>query len=182
MPLGEEVEQQPPLLGSNKCPTKSLRATDFQRTHAASNPVTLPECAVLKLRARPNGSARFPNSGRELSLQKLQSVYEHPISTAAAHLNIGVTVLKMYCRWYSIDRWPYRKIRSIDKLIEQLDQLEDGKVVPEVRQELETVRQQLLGDPAVDLDDRVKRLRQAAYKYQYKRRQSRSKSCIAVSD
>lgn len=58
MPLGEEVEQQPPLLGSNKCPTKSLRATDFQRTHAASNPVTLPECAVLKLRARPNGSAR----------------------------------------------------------------------------------------------------------------------------
>ena len=59
-------------------------------------------------------------------------MYEHPISTAAAQLNIGVTVLKKYCRWYSIDRWPYRKIRSVDKLIEQLDQLDDREFVLEV--------------------------------------------------
>lgn len=72
------------------------------------------------------------DSGRELSLEKLQSVYEHPIRKAAALLNIGVTVLKKYCRWYSIDRWPYRKICSVDKLIAQLDQLEGGAVVHEV--------------------------------------------------
>ena len=69
--------------------------------------------------------------GRELSLERLQSVYEHPISRAAAQLNIGVTVLKKYCRWYSIDRWPYRKIRSVDKLIEQLDALGEGDTVPQ---------------------------------------------------
>lgn len=74
----------------------------------------------------------MPDCGRELSLEKLQSVYEHPITSAAAQLNIGVTVLKKYCRWYSIDRWPYRKIRSVDKLIEQLDQLDNREVVLEV--------------------------------------------------
>ena len=51
----------------------------------------------------------------------------------------------------------------------------------QVRQELKTVRQELLGDPALDLDDRVKRLRQAAYKYQYKQRQSGIRSCSIVS-
>lgn len=41
----------------------------------------------------------------------------------------------------------------------------------QVRQELKTVRQQLLCNPALDLDDKVKRLRQAAFKFQYKQRQ-----------
>lgn len=76
--------------------------------------------------------SRLSDSGRELSLDKLRSVYEHPISTAAAELNIGVTVLKKYCRWYSIERWPYRKIRSVDKLIEQLDLLDETEIVLEV--------------------------------------------------
>ncbi len=70
---------------------------------------------------------------REISLAKLQSVYQHPISKAAAHLNIGVTVLKKYCRWYKIERWPYRKIQSVDKLIEQLNQLEIDDVVAQAR-------------------------------------------------
>ena len=70
---------------------------------------------------------------REISLEKLQAMYEHPISKAAAHLNIGVTVLKKYCRWYSIERWPYRKIHSVDKLIDQLNRLADNDVVCQVR-------------------------------------------------
>ena len=75
---------------------------------------------------------RIARTDRVLSLEKLQSVYECPISKAAARLNIGVTVLKKYCRWYSIERWPYRKIHSVDKLMDQLNELEDDEVVAQV--------------------------------------------------
>ncbi len=75
---------------------------------------------------------RIARMDRVLSLEKLQSVYECPISKAAARLNIGVTVLKKYCRWYSIERWPYRKIHSVDKLMDQLNELEDEEVVAQV--------------------------------------------------
>ncbi|KAL0020823.1 hypothetical protein WJX79_001770 [Trebouxia sp. C0005] len=114
---------------------------------------------------------RIARIDRVLSLEKLQSVYECPISKAAARLNIGVTVLKKYCRWYSIERWPYRKIHSVDKLMDQLNELEDDEVVAEVKQELMVIRERLLCDPALHLDEKVKRLRQAAFKYQYKQRQ-----------
>ena len=75
---------------------------------------------------------RTARMDRVLSLEKLQSVYECPISKAAARLNIGVTVLKKYCRWYSIERWPYRKIHSVDKLMDQLNELEGDEVVAQV--------------------------------------------------
>ena len=78
-------------------------------------------------------SRRSVGLERVISLEKLQSVYERPISKAAAHLNIGITVLKKYCRWYSIERWPYRKIHSIDKLMDQLNELEANDVVDKVR-------------------------------------------------
>ncbi|KAL0027765.1 hypothetical protein WJX77_003559 [Trebouxia sp. C0004] len=91
---------------------------------------------------------------RVLSLEKLQSVYECPISKAAARLNIGVTVLKKYCRWYSIERWPYRKIHSVDKLMDQLNELEDDAVVAQVKQELVVIRERLLCDPALHLDEK----------------------------
>lgn len=47
-------------------------------------------------------------------------VYDLPIADAAQKLQIGVTVLKKYCRRFNIPRWPYRKIKSLDKLIESV--------------------------------------------------------------
>ena len=40
-------------------------------------------------------------------------VYEKPINEAAKELEIGVTVLKKYCRKFDIQRWPYRKLKSV---------------------------------------------------------------------
>jgi hypothetical protein len=40
-------------------------------------------------------------------------VYELPITMAARELNIGVTVLKKYCRKLQIMRWPHRKLMSV---------------------------------------------------------------------
>jgi hypothetical protein len=65
-------------------------------------------------------------------------VYDHPINAAAAKLGVGVTVLKKYCRRFSIARWPYRKRQSLAKLIECVqkhcrDQPQARRVVEELR-------------------------------------------------
>lgn len=53
-------------------------------------------------------------------IQKVQSVYHRPISEAAQVLDMGVTVLKKQCREQGIARWPFRKLQSIDKLIQSV--------------------------------------------------------------
>lgn len=61
-----------------------------------------------------------------------------PINDAAKELGIGVTVcvcflwvagnpllqvLKKYCRKYGVKRWPYRKLKSMDKLIASVEHM-----------------------------------------------------------
>ena len=53
-------------------------------------------------------------------------VYHLPINEAAAALNIGVTVLKKYCRKFRVPRWPYRKLQSMGKLIESFQRYKKG--------------------------------------------------------
>lgn len=69
---------------------------------------------------------------RELSFERLRNVFHLPISKAAKQLNVGVTVMKKYCRWYCVDRWPYRKIHSVDKLIAVLKELQATSTTNEV--------------------------------------------------
>jgi hypothetical protein len=49
-------------------------------------------------------------------------VYDYPINMAAQKLGVGVTVLKKYCRKFQIPRWPYRKLKSMEKLIESVNE------------------------------------------------------------
>ena len=42
------------------------------------------------------------------------------IQTAAKQLGVGLTILKKRCREMGIERWPYRKIKSLDNLIESM--------------------------------------------------------------
>ena len=138
------------------------------------------------------------------TLEKLQSVFHKPINDAAAALGMGVTVLKKLCRDRGILRWPYRKLSSVDKLIESVQAvrprapwrspLSSGRCAPaltrrcgcaqvladdendeatkEAYQSLINLRNNIFEDPAQDLNDWAKKLRQANFKQQYKMRQS----------
>ena len=53
----------------------------------------------------------------------VQTVFHLPISDAASRLGMGVTVLKKQCRKIGIPRWPYRKLASIEKLIESVEKV-----------------------------------------------------------
>ena len=56
----------------------------------------------------------------ELSFELLSNYFHLPISDAANEMQICETILKRFCRTNGISRWPHRKIRSLDNIIEQL--------------------------------------------------------------
>ncbi|KAG2440097.1 hypothetical protein HXX76_004211, partial [Chlamydomonas incerta] len=118
---------------------------------------------------------------RQLTKQSLKDVYHLPINEAAAALNIGVTVLKKYCRKFSIPRWPYRKLNSVNKLMETFDRYKrdallggnftGGEECEVVLQSLAKMKIELYEDPDKDIDERIKKLRQANFKVEYRARQ-----------
>jgi len=57
----------------------------------------------------------------ELSFQEISQYFHLPISQAAKELKVCETLLKKICRVNSIKRWPHRKIRSIDTMINLLE-------------------------------------------------------------
>lgn len=57
-----------------------------------------------------------------------------PISSAAKRFDIGLTLLKKRCRELGLKRWPYRKLKSMDKLLQSIESV-DGHD-PQVRTDL----------------------------------------------
>jgi hypothetical protein len=43
-----------------------------------------------------------------------------PITQASKELKVGLTVLKKRCREFGIPRWPHRKMKSLDSLIQNI--------------------------------------------------------------
>eukprot|EP00983_Pelagomonas_calceolata_P052580 1142905-Pelagomonas_calceolata.AAC.3 len=99
-------------------------------------------------------------------------VYHLPINEAAAQLQVGVTVLKKFCRQHNVGRWPYRKLLSVDKLVRSVEEQseQDPAGASYVIRELELLKQEIYNDPEVQLDGKIKKLRQANFKMQYKQR------------
>jgi hypothetical protein len=67
-------------------------------------------------------------------------VYHLPIGEAAQALDISTTVLKKYCHKYDIQRWPYGKLVSVDKLMGSITASQPD---PELRQSYGNVMQEL---------------------------------------
>ena len=55
-----------------------------------------------------------------LSKEELCRYFHLTAEQAAKELNIGSTALKRYCRKAGFNRWPYRKLSSLDSLISTL--------------------------------------------------------------
>ncbi|KAK9827349.1 hypothetical protein WJX81_008570 [Elliptochloris bilobata] len=56
----------------------------------------------------------------QTSIQELAKYFHLPINAAGSRLGICPTVLKKICRKHGLSRWPHRKLRSIDRLLEKL--------------------------------------------------------------
>ncbi|KAF5827988.1 hypothetical protein DUNSADRAFT_18384 [Dunaliella salina] len=109
---------------------------------------------------------------RVLTKDALQSVYHLPINEAAAQLQVGVTVLKKFCRQHNVGRWPYRKLLSVDKLVRSVEEQSEQNPAGAnyIIRELGLLKQEIYNDPEVQLDGKIKKLRQSNFKMQYKQR------------
>ncbi|OMP00943.1 Plant regulator RWP-RK, partial [Corchorus capsularis] len=108
-----------------------------------------------------------------LELEEIQKFFNFPISQAAKELNVGLTVLKKRCRELKIMRWPHRKIKSLKALIDNVKEL---GLTDEILM-LEEHKKMLEKLPDMELTDRTKRLRQACFKANYKKRRSLGICC-----
>lgn len=57
-----------------------------------------------------------PSKSKMLSIETISQYFYMQISQAAKEMNVSVTVLKKRCRELDINRWPYRKLKSIQNL------------------------------------------------------------------
>merc|ERR1712137_360234 len=65
----------------------------------------------------------------------LQQHFHLPISQVAKELGVCATVLKKLCRQQGIPRWPHRKIKSLNKMISNLEEeIETAETVEEKQQ------------------------------------------------
>eukprot|EP01116_Phalansterium_solitarium_P023660 TRINITY_DN8404_c0_g1_i1.p1 TRINITY_DN8404_c0_g1~~TRINITY_DN8404_c0_g1_i1.p1 ORF type:complete len:359 (+),score=74.90 TRINITY_DN8404_c0_g1_i1:89-1165(+) len=55
-----------------------------------------------------------------MDYQTLAKYFHRPINDVAKELGVCSTVLKKICRLNGIQRWPHRKIRSLDKMLQTL--------------------------------------------------------------
>jgi hypothetical protein len=59
-------------------------------------------------------------SSPKLTIETISPYFTQNIQTASKELGICCTLLKKICRKYGITRWPYRKIQSVDRTIQQI--------------------------------------------------------------
>ncbi|KFK26908.1 hypothetical protein AALP_AA8G309200 [Arabis alpina] len=104
----------------------------------------------------------------KLELSEIRRYFDRPIMKAAKELNVGLTVLKKRCRELGIYRWPHRKLKSLNSLIRNLK----GVGMDEEVKNLEEHRILIEQEPDAELTDGTKKLRQACFKANYKRRKS----------
>ncbi|KAF9606137.1 hypothetical protein IFM89_023190 [Coptis chinensis] len=116
------------------------------------------------------------SSCNEISRKSISRYFYMPITQAAKELNIGLTLLKKRCRELGISRWPHRKLMSLQTLIKNFQEMEaaegqtqDSKI-GDVVELLEQQRKLMEEWPEVELEENTKKLRQACFKANYKRR------------
>ncbi|GLC51094.1 hypothetical protein PLESTB_000465300 [Pleodorina starrii] len=126
----------------------------------------------------PRGSNRNGLCARIASITKerLQQVYHLNIEEAARELGIGMTKLKEHCRTLGIPRWPSRKLKSMDKLIESLNERAmtepaTKEVIADILAEIESFKRAIYENPCLEVEEDIKRLRQSNFKKEYQQRQ-----------
>ncbi|KAJ0040721.1 hypothetical protein Pint_28704 [Pistacia integerrima] len=129
------------------------------------------ECAsdvVKSFRAASEDIAR-------IALEDVVKYFDLPILEASRNLKVGLTVLKKKCREFG---WPHRKIKSLDGLINELQeagrhQQEDqaaATAVAKRRQMLEEEKETIERKPFMEIQSETKKFRQDIFKRRHKTR------------
>lgn len=121
---------------------------------------------------RPKPACLKRGEKSNLTLDQLSACFHMPSDQACKQLGIGLTVLKRLCRKYEIKRWPFRKMKSLDRLIRNV---KSGNLASKVKtsiSELEATKRMLQENKIQDLDVQTRKLQQAFSKHDHKVRQN----------
>nr|KYP48037.1 hypothetical protein KK1_030328 [Cajanus cajan] len=106
-----------------------------------------------------------------LEFEQIKKYFDVPINEAAKKMDVGLTLLKRRCRELNIMRWPHRKLKSLQTVIDNVKEL---GLANEIAM-LEKHKRMLEKLPGLELSEETKKLRQACFKANYKRRR-----CLAL--
>ncbi|XP_058772676.1 protein RKD5 [Vicia villosa] len=115
----------------------------------------------------------------KITLSDLVKYFDMPIAEASKKLNVGLTVLKKKCREFGIPRWPHRKIKSLESLIQNLQEeakhqeMEDkAAAMAALRRQkmLESEKENIEKMPFMDIRTETKRFRQDIFKRRHRAR------------
>ncbi|KAE9604024.1 putative transcription factor Nin-like family [Lupinus albus] len=101
-----------------------------------------------------------------LEYDEIKKHFGVPITQAAKEMNVGLTLLKRRCRELNIKRWPHRKLKSLEFLIENVKEMGMSNEVAMLEQH----RKMLEKLPDLELTEETKKLRQTCFKANYKKR------------
>ncbi|KAM7480025.1 hypothetical protein LguiA_028238 [Lonicera macranthoides] len=171
-----EAQNHPPSVEDNNYETNSNNNKSSGENITSSNGGG-EEYYSLELERRRRRSSVVNNgllsSRLTLSRERISNCFYMPITQAAKELNVGLTLLKKRCRELGIRRWPHRKLMSLQTLINNVQELVEGRDEEKVREAVEILEQEkkVMEDlPDMQLEDKTKRLRQACFKANYKKR------------
>ncbi|PIN12164.1 hypothetical protein CDL12_15238 [Handroanthus impetiginosus] len=134
------------------------------------NDELLPVVIEKKRQAQVKNST---SSSKKLSRKTISEYFYMPITQAAKELNVGLTLLKKRCRELGIRRWPHRKLVSLQTLINNVQELGKEEGEDKLKKSIEILEQEkklMEESPDLQLEDKTKRLRQACFKANYKKR------------
>uniref|UniRef100_A0A7S0SNS2 RWP-RK domain-containing protein n=1 Tax=Mantoniella antarctica TaxID=81844 RepID=A0A7S0SNS2_9CHLO len=131
--------------------------------------------AAAAAAAAPRAVKRRPlRCAAEITQEELSSCFHLPSEAACRKLGIGLTVLKRQCRKFGIKRWPFRKMKSLDRLITNvqagISPGDQNRMLVKSVEELEEQKRRMEGCQVLDLDENTKRLQQAYSKANHKAR------------
>ncbi|PWA34858.1 Plant regulator RWP-RK [Artemisia annua] len=115
--------------------------------------------------------------GKNLNgLGTIKQNFHMPIKQVAKELNVGIATLTCNCRNVGIHRWPYRKTKSIQTLIDYL-QVKNGGAQPEknkreILKELKEEKRKMKENPNIQLALTTKQFRQCHFKAMYEKRKN----------
>ncbi|KAK4262002.1 hypothetical protein QN277_027619 [Acacia crassicarpa] len=125
-----------------------------------------------------------------ISLADLVKYFDVPIVEASRNLKVGLTVLKRKCREFGIPRWPHRKIKSLDNLIHDLQEVAENEemendasvtAVTKRQKMLECEKEIIERKPSLDIQRETKRFRQDVFKRRHRARAMTKQSSSACS-
>ncbi|XP_065050237.1 protein RKD5-like [Musa acuminata AAA Group] len=144
---------------------------------------TLQELAISMKKKKRAATEHVAN----IALTDLVKYFDLPITEASKYLRVGLTVLKRKCREFGIPRWPHRKIKSLDNLIQNLQeevhrQEKENKsaamkAVIKRQRMLEGEKECIEKNPFMELQIETKRFRQDVFK-----RRHRAKALVSKQD